>query len=445
MDFNTRAVVKASVRATARLQQRIIRDLPREMREKTRVEKGSQGWSITKFHSLPILAANILKFGCGRVTHGSAGEKNHKRFAKDAGKGTQRRVESYASQVSMNNYEFDVIDYAYQRMMRRCVPTDLIRGYEKKEIVSKYIEREVAGKELKVERGKFTLTITVDKRHRMQWRQEWSDKRKNGLKEHRPHKLLTYAIGYNAHNYRIKFGVDMNSDTEVRVQCYTEAKVDGTIYRCSPYYFGRSWYDWGLFEFPETVESEGGVTCAAQIIGIFQYTSEDALTYGKIEMEGREYNECFGVTDDNIYVALRCQSKYLRYSDLEMKMIRKITMEEDVALYILPLKQLRGPLLVVPDVVGQGKVSSKNYIVIAAKSMWGNYFRGYMTGNNIKEEEWMEGAEEGAEHDDDSEKDKADERAERGGEDKDMATGDGVEDADDDEKSWEIDCDKDEW
>jgi hypothetical protein len=63
----------------------------------------------------------------------------------------------------MNNYDFDVIDYAYQCMMRRCAPMDLIHGYEKKEIINKYDEREIVNNELKVERGKFTLTITVDK------------------------------------------------------------------------------------------------------------------------------------------------------------------------------------------------------------------------------------------------------------------------------------------
>jgi hypothetical protein len=204
------------------------------------------------------------------------------------------------------------------------------------------------------------------------------DGRKNGLKEHHPHKLLTYAIGCNAREYRIRFGLDVSFDTTVEVECCTEAKMNGVIYRSSPNFLGRAWYDWGLFEFPETDDSEGNISSAAQILGFFRYKSEDALTYGKIEMEGKSYDECLGVKDENVYVALRCQRKYLHYSHLERRMIRKITMEDDDHLYILPLKQLRGPLLVVPDVVDEGKVSNSNYIVIAAKSVWGNYFLEYI-------------------------------------------------------------------
>jgi hypothetical protein len=377
MDFNTRRDIRDGVDATIMMQERIIRDLPRDKRENTKEEKGSQGWHITKFHCLPYLMSNIMKFGCGRVTHGSAGEKNHKRFAKDAGKGTQRRVDSYASQVGQNNYEFDVIDSAYGKIRRRCVETDLINTYGSKEIVSKYKDRETENVKMKVDRGKFTLKIMVDRRGRIRWKHCWLDKRKNNLDEHNPHRLLIYAIGKNAGDYRKNFG--LSSETKFDVECYTEATVDGVIYRSTPYYLGRAWYDWGLFEFPETIDSEGNISCAAQILGFFKYMkSNKALTYKKIEIDGKSYEECVGVEDDEFYVALRCQGSFMHYSHLEKHIIRKISMEEDALLYILPLRQLRGPLLVVPDMVEEGRISRTNYIVIAAKSMWGNYFREYI-------------------------------------------------------------------
>jgi hypothetical protein len=64
MDFNRRKDIKDCVMVTSRLQERIMRDLPRDMQEGTKEEKGSQGWQITKFHSLSFLLSNILKFGC---------------------------------------------------------------------------------------------------------------------------------------------------------------------------------------------------------------------------------------------------------------------------------------------------------------------------------------------------------------------------------------------
>jgi hypothetical protein len=377
MDFNKRRDVRDGINATIMMQERIMRDLPRDKREKTELESGSHGWNITKFHCLPHLVSNILKFGCGRVTHGSAGEKNHKRFAKDAGKGTQRRVDSYATQVGQNNYEFDVIDSAYGKIRRRCVPTDLFNNYKSKEIVSRYKDRVEENVTVKVERGRFTLKVVVDGRGQITWKHSWWDKRKNGLVEHNPHKLLIYAVGCNAGDYRKIFG--LSSETTFEVECFTEANVNGVLYRSTPHYLGRSWYDWGLFEFPETKDSGGNIMCAAQMLGFFKYNkSEEALTYKKIEMEGKSYDECMGVADEETYVALRCQSKYMHYSHLEKHMIRRFSMEDDVRLYILPLTQLRGPLLVVPDVLEEGRVSKSNYIAIAAKSMWGNYFRYYI-------------------------------------------------------------------
>ncbi len=387
MDLNTCLDVKNAITATQHLQETIKNTFPREVKEKTVKEPGSMGWHIPKFHCMPRLISNTLKFGCAKVFHGSAGEKNHKVFAKDSGKNTQRRIDSYASQVAWNNFEFAVIDVAYRHISDNCPKEgNLIHEYKGTTTTRERqyytdVQTSLATTDQEIRKwGEYTLHLSVDSRGRIHGNCTWMDERKNKLMCFRPNELMQYAITENAMKYRQQQRINIqSSELKLKIRGFTELKKNDVLFRASSNFQGNSWYDWALVSFPPTVTSVGNETCAAQILGIFQYMEASAMTFKKMEMDGLSGDDCLANVDNTLYVALRCQMGYMNYSHLERNMIRRFSMMEGVdKLYILPASRIVGPLLVVPDIEDNKTLSSINYIACCARTKWGNYFKHYM-------------------------------------------------------------------
>ena len=117
---------------------------------------------------------------------------------------------------------------------------------------------------------------------------------------------MQYVIVANEMKYQEQMQIK-KSELKIQVKGYTELKKGGSLFRATDNYRGSVWYDWALVTFPPTVNSTGNETCAAQIIGIFQYLEASSLTFRKIEMDGLSGEHCTTTVDDTLYVALRCQ------------------------------------------------------------------------------------------------------------------------------------------
>ena len=102
MDYNERFRYEKALTVTQDLMKRMIDHFPREHKKKTEESEGSHGWHIVKFHVMPMMVSNCLKFGSAKVCHGSAGEKNHKWFVKRMAAQTQMRLDLFASQVAIS-------------------------------------------------------------------------------------------------------------------------------------------------------------------------------------------------------------------------------------------------------------------------------------------------------------------------------------------------------
>ena len=77
--FNERWQVENAEPATWELMLQTHQTFPRHLKGKHR--RGDwklDGWHIVKFHTWSIMTSICLKFGCVKVTHCSAGEKNQK-------------------------------------------------------------------------------------------------------------------------------------------------------------------------------------------------------------------------------------------------------------------------------------------------------------------------------------------------------------------------------
>ncbi len=64
-----------------------------------------QGWAVSKFHGVTKFVLYMTLFGSAINFYGGIGECNHKKFAKDTGFNTQKRIKTFTSQVATRIYE----------------------------------------------------------------------------------------------------------------------------------------------------------------------------------------------------------------------------------------------------------------------------------------------------------------------------------------------------
>ena len=112
------------------------------------------------------------KFGCAKVFHGSAAENNHKLFVKRMAAQTQMRLDSFASQVADNYYEYELFKLAY-----------------------KYVQEHQRSKEARC-RGSFTLKIKTNRNLHVQSEYKWKDEEKQKISHmHTPDPIIAKSLG----------------------------------------------------------------------------------------------------------------------------------------------------------------------------------------------------------------------------------------------------------
>ena len=82
------------------------------LRTDTNGEEVGQGWAIPKFHGTTKFTDYIMLFGSAINFFGGVGECNHKTFVKATGHNTQKRIDSFTSQVATRYYEAMTIGIA---------------------------------------------------------------------------------------------------------------------------------------------------------------------------------------------------------------------------------------------------------------------------------------------------------------------------------------------
>ena len=88
-------------------------------RTDTNGEEVGQGWSIPKFHGTTKFTDYIILFGSAINFFGGVGECNHKTFVKATGHNTQKRIDSFTSQVATRYYEAMTIGIAKNSLDKR--------------------------------------------------------------------------------------------------------------------------------------------------------------------------------------------------------------------------------------------------------------------------------------------------------------------------------------
>jgi hypothetical protein len=67
--------------------------------------KEGQGWAVSKFHGVTKFVHYVKLFGNAINFYGGIGECNHKKFVKETGRNTQKRIRTFTSQVAKRYYE----------------------------------------------------------------------------------------------------------------------------------------------------------------------------------------------------------------------------------------------------------------------------------------------------------------------------------------------------
>ena len=400
LDYNERFQHDMAYKATLVLMRRIKRHFPRAKRAKSKEDgDGKMGWHIVKYHALLLLLANCRKFGCAGVFHGSASEKNHKYFVKRMASQTQMRLDSFATQVATNYYEYELFRLAYKYERHNCMPRNFVNSYDTEktndsrqdhddldnlsdcssndEGIDKSFER---SKEARC-RGSFTLEIKTNTRHHITSKFCWKYEEKQKLNNlHQPNPIIAKSLGLIAIRYAQTMKLSKNQT--FMVECFTEVNVPirsgGTtkdvLFRCSPLLHNSEWYDFAMIKLPMTKEKPNGDVCAARLISFLQYTEKSSLTFKKVECMNLNADEVRDTVDDTMYALVQCEVGNLKYEYIERHFVKKILLGPKDSLYIVPISSIVGKLLVIPNILDEGKVSEDQFLVAMGHHKWGKYF-----------------------------------------------------------------------
>ena len=400
LDFNERFELKMAYKATLVLMRRIKRHFPRAKRAKSKEDgEGKEGWHISKYHALLYLLTNMEKFGCAKVYHGSAAEKNHKWFVKKMAALTQMRLDSFAEQVAKNYYEFELFKMAYKHEEHNCMPksytnayryektTDARQDYQDLDELSDYSSNDegIDGAFLRTDeascRGSFTLVISTNGRHQVRSSFTWKDDEKQKLSsQYKPNPIIAKSLGIIAIRHAQIMRVSVTQ--HFCVECFTEASIPlksgeetkNHLFRCTPRYHGSEWYDFAMVKLPKTKEKPNGDCCAARIISFLRYPEKTSLTFKKVECQSLTSEEAKSTRDDTMYALIQCEVGHLKYDYLSKDFVKKIILGPSDQLFIIPISSIVGPLLCIPNILDEDVVSNDQYLVAMAYHKWGKYF-----------------------------------------------------------------------
>ena len=399
LDPQSRKDLLKAEKATWELQERMTRDIPREARDKTDKVEGSKGWTIAKFHAMSMISKLNLKLGCSKCFDSSSNEKNHKSFVKKPAGRTQRIGSKFSSQLAKCDFNRIVIERSYDHIKKftsrdhssaigRNVRVNISTNEYDEESDEEEEDEEsddtadeclvmghVGDSNIGKVSGQCAIVINIDFRKRSHVNYRWKSVLRRILAVS-PCLHLHSTVGSYAIREHTKHNIPIPE--KIHIESFTEATIRGIRYRANPYWKGGEWYDWAVVRFPETTKTKGGKTCLARIMGFFRYTDIGMLTYKHLEMESYNKADITKMRDDTLYAVFHCQTNYFKHEALEKTFFRKFSVTEHSEMYILPAVCIRGPMLVVPDIIANGEASQENYMTLLSRHHMGAYFRNHL-------------------------------------------------------------------
>lgn len=380
-DSHNRGHLKRAQPMVEKLMRNVYNYLPREKitkkekKDQDRSGNGARGWEILKFHSVLGVVHDLLEFGNGLSFAGDCGEKFHQYVVKAPGFQTQKRCNTFTSQVANNVFATDVINYAYSHST---IGNHIMFG--KRELIggkTPYRERgneyysvpeDLAGVTF-VGRfyGAFTYSVQRNS-HTYHFKPRWHDKDKEKCK-HPICKEFIQHIRYFAQRkgYHKNFSITG----------YTEMRYNGEIYRAAQWYRGFEWFDWA-----HVYEPTDGEEMQCRILGFFKYDTPGFPSWKFADHEARSVSDIEDeqLIDDTMYMVIHACNDWCSREELESEMCKPLTLAPgDDYIYILPVHCIRGPLAAIPNFGSPN--GSLDYISALPYHKWGNIFKSFVDSN----------------------------------------------------------------
>jgi hypothetical protein len=294
-----------------------------------------QGWKFPKMHALTKFIDYMILFGSAINFFGGVGECNHKKFVKDTGCNTQKRTNTFTSQVATRYSETMTFDLA-----NHCIKTRHNKLYG---IISEGLEKK---KDVPVMEGRYVLTFegltaegTFDYTKTL---------RRTNLPDRCVQAIALFAAKQD--DYRDNYSVTG----------YTACKflLDGRseIFRAiSSFMDDGHWYDWCLVEWEES--------------GLYSTFPGRILGFFNLDHSGSCENlmEC-------IHVVVESSCTPVSMDDLSESFIKKFKMPTDDKLgdytYLVPLSTISHPLCVFKNYGGQ----FNEFFCVLPQRKWGAFF-----------------------------------------------------------------------
>ena len=343
-DENPKEEVRCSRALIADVLRRLKRVFPRE---------NGQKWCLPKFHGMTKMQTYMLKYGSGMNFFGGPGESHHKFFVKFPGQNTQRRVNEFSKQISNRVHENMLMEMAQSKVRTQFEFIGNSSSGSKPGLVvtddegDKYI---LTGKyTIKVEKFNPALTPPgTDATVNVCWSS--NNKAKSQLGCFGPAQPLLNTIFSEASKAKVS--------GEFKVVCYTEMKTEcegiDVNFRACPHYQGRSWYDWAMINFNELVGKKN-----EQVEQNQSYPSE---LHGFLKFPW----------SPRYYAAVTTSTTTIPWDRLSRQFVSKFTIgrSRDECNCTVPITSVARPLLVIPDIGGDGQT----FFCVLPRRHWSRFF-----------------------------------------------------------------------
>lgn len=353
-------------------------------------ERDGAGWDIPKFHGSALMPDQIMRLGEGSEWDSSGGESFHKTINKANARLTQKRYQTLSIQMATRQHENIIADTATAHpsnsnlLFSNYNDSSKVEGGNTGRVPTSRTSRMYTNPNLqriesvsKVE-GKYHLVIP-GKPHRsgqVSCLVKWNNINKHALRTNLTGQLV-YAIAGQAE------ASPWTWDGEIVVCGYTTMRkfdpttLDHPIFRSDPTYKGREWRDWAIVDtFGENVSpSRKRVLCPGWILGFVQFVQPGFPTPRNIKLH-KQGEDISCRVDMNIYAVVRAAENVI---DIHKDFIKKFKLERERT-YVLPMRDVVGPLCVVPNVNPVDVLNNRykqdvdEFLIVAPQRMWGDYF-----------------------------------------------------------------------
>ena len=215
------------------LMESMLRNLPRDMKDKDSQGPGSNGYHKLKFQALWLFIFSIRDFGSGANFTGEHGERFHQQTVGRNGVNTHKIPRYFGEEVARRDAEYKVIQHAFRKYKHLCLEDNDRHLYEINSTMKSYLlDGEVTECNYDL-LGTYTLKIEQSRGlyEKRECDLTWNDGAKNVL-EHNIHEQLKHALCSLAAQKKWQGPFKVTGHTELRV----ESDGGTTIYRCSNSY-----------------------------------------------------------------------------------------------------------------------------------------------------------------------------------------------------------------